>query len=61
VVAWHDYRSDAHARDLGSEWDASLGWRPNPHWLLLAKAADYRAGDVGADVRKAWLSVEYSH
>jgi hypothetical protein len=61
AVAWHDYRSDVQARDLGDEWNASVGWRPTPHWLLLAKAADYHAGDGGADVRKTWLSVEYSH
>ncbi len=59
TVVWHDYRSDAGSRDFGREWNASLGWSPSAHWTLLAKAADYRAGDIGADVRKAWLSVEY--
>jgi hypothetical protein len=60
VVVWHDYRSDAGSIDLGSEWNASLGWVPAKHWLLLAKLADYHAGDTGADVLKTWLSVEYT-
>jgi hypothetical protein len=60
TLAWHDYRSDRGSRDLGSEWNASLGFAPAKHWLLLAKAADYRAGPGGKDLRKTWLSVEYT-
>lgn len=60
TLAWHDYRADHGNRDLGREWNASLGWAPAKHWLVLAKAADYRAGTGGFDARKAWLSVEYS-
>jgi hypothetical protein len=59
-AAWHDYRSDRGGHDLGSEWNASLGWAPRKHWQLLAKAADYRAGPGGKDLRKAWLSLEYT-
>lgn len=59
VVA-HDYRGDAVGRDLGRELDASLGWSIRPRWTALAKWADYRAGDGGADVRKAWLALEYA-
>lgn len=58
-VAWHDYRSDRAGIHYGSEWDASLGWSPAPRWTALFKLADYRAGDVGKDVRKTWISVEY--
>ncbi|MEO8159783.1 MAG: alginate export family protein [Arenimonas sp.] len=61
TVAWHDYRSDRGGLDLGSEWDASLGWAPAAHWLVLAKAANYHAGPLGKDLRKTWVSVEYSH
>jgi hypothetical protein len=60
TLAWHDYRADHGGRDLGREWDASLGFAPAKHWLLLAKAADYRAGAAGTDLRKTWLSVEYT-
>ena len=60
IVSWHDYRADHGGRDLGREWNASLGFAPAEHWRLLAKAADYRAGPGGSDVRKAWLSVEYT-
>ena len=59
-VAWHDYRSDHARRDLGREWNASLGFAPAKHWLLLAKLADYRAGPGGSDLRKTWLSLEYT-
>jgi len=58
-LVWHDFRSDANARALGNEWDASLGWVPAKHWLLLAKLADFNAGAGGKDVTKAWLSAEY--
>ena len=60
TVAWHDYRSDHGDTDLGREWNASLGFAPAKRWLLLAKAADFRAGPGGKDVRKAWLSLEYA-
>jgi hypothetical protein len=60
TVAWHDYRAWHGDADLGHEWNASLGFAPAKHWLLLAKAADYRAGPGGKDLRKTWLSVEYS-
>jgi hypothetical protein len=59
-LAWHDYRSDHVGFDLGNEWNASLGFVPRKHWLVLAKAADYRAGPGGKDLRKTWLSVEYT-
>jgi hypothetical protein len=59
-LVWHDYRSDRGDHDLGSEWNASIGFVPRKHWLVLAKAADYRAGPGGRDLRKTWLSVEYT-
>jgi hypothetical protein len=60
TVAWHDYRAWHGDADLGHEWNASLGFAPAKHWLLLAKAADYRAGPGGKDLRKTWLSLEYT-
>jgi hypothetical protein len=59
TVVAHRYRSDAGGQDLGRELDASLGWAIRPRWTALAKWADYRAGDTGGDLRKAWLSLEY--
>ena len=61
TVALHDFRSDHASIHYGREWDASLGWAFAPHWNALAKFADYHAGDIGFDVAKTWLSVEYSY
>ncbi len=61
VVSWHDFQSDHGDVHFGQEWDASLTWAFAPHWNALLKYADYRADDIGFDVRKAWLSVEYTH
>jgi hypothetical protein len=61
TVVAHDFRSDHAAIHYGREWDASLGWAFAPHWSALAKIADFHRGDLGADVRKTWVSVEYSY
>ena len=58
-VAWHDYQSDRLNIHYGQEWNASLGWTFAPKWNALLKLADYQADDIGFDVRKTWLSVEY--
>lgn len=58
-VAWHDYQSDRLNIHYGQEWNASLGWAFAPKWNALLKLADYQADDIGFDVRKTWLSVEY--
>ncbi len=58
-VAWHDFRSDRAGIHYGREWDASLGWAFAPRWTALVKLADYQADDVGFDVMKTWVSVEY--
>ena len=60
TVAWHDFRAVRGDVHFGTETDASLGWAFRPHWSALAKLADFHAGDVGADVRKTWLGVEYA-
>ena len=61
TVVGHDFRSDHAAIHYGREWDASLVWAFARHWNALAKIADFQAADVGADVRKTWVSVEYSY
>ncbi len=58
-VAWHDYQSDRLNIHYGQEWNASLGWAFAPKWNALLKLANYQADDIGFDVRKTWLSVEY--
>jgi hypothetical protein len=60
-VVWHDFQADRGAVHYGHEWDASLAYAWSPHWNTLLKLADYQAGDVGFDVQKTWLSVEYMH
>lgn len=61
TVAGHDFHSDRGSIHYGHELDASVGWKFAKNWNALAKIADYRADDVGADVTKGWLSVEYSY
>lgn len=58
-VAWHDFRSTHDSIHYGQEWDASVGWAFAPKWNATAKIADFRKKDIGADVKKLWLSVEY--
>ena len=61
TIVVHDFQSDHRSIHYGREWDASLGWAFAPHWNALAKIADFHRGDVGLDVAKTWLSVEYSY
>ncbi len=56
---WHDFQSDQGNLDYGQEWNASLNWSFQPRWNALVKFADFQADDLGADVQKTWLSVEY--
>lgn len=58
-IVWHDFQSDRLNIHYGQEWDASLAWAFSPHWNAMLKHADYQAYDIGFDVRKTWLSVEY--
>ena len=63
AAAWHDYRADAAATgadDLGHELDVSVGMALRPGLRLLAKAADFRAGDSGRDARKLWVQLEWT-
>ena len=61
TVVAHDFHSDRASIHYGQEWDASLNWAFAPHWNALAKIADFHRGDIGFDVAKSWLSVEYSY
>ena len=61
TVAAHDFHSDHGSIHYGHELDASLAWKITKNWNALAKVANYEAADVGANVSKGWLSVEYSY
>jgi hypothetical protein len=58
-IAWHDFQSDHLSIHYGQELDASLGYAFNKHWNGLLKIANYKAQDIGFDVTKTWLSMEY--
>ena len=60
-VIWHDFQSDHGSVDYGNEWDASVAYALSKRWTGLLKLADFQKGDVGADVRKSWVSVEYTY
>lgn len=60
-IAWHDFQSDRLNIHYGNEWDASLAWTFLPKWNAVLKHAEYRADDVGFDVAKTWVSLEYVH
>ena len=58
-VTYHQFDSDFGNVDLGSEWDASLGFKAGPV-SLLAKYANYRADAFAVDTEKLWLQAEFS-
>ena len=58
-VTYHLFDSDFGNRDLGSEWDASLGFKAGPV-ALLAKYANYDAETFAVDTEKFWLQAEIS-
>lgn len=60
-VVWHDFQADHGSVSYGSEWDASLAYALSKRWTGLVKLADFQKGDIGADVRKNWVSVEYNY
>ena len=55
----HDFRADHGGRDLGREFDASLGLAITPRWSAQAKLADFHGDEGPADVGKYWLALEY--
>jgi len=58
-ITYHQFDSDFGNLDLGSEWDASLGFKAGPV-SLLAKYANYRADAFAVDTEKLWLQAEFS-
>lgn len=60
TLAWHDYRADTGGARLGREANASLSLPLRAGLRATAKLADYRANAFGANVRKAWLQLEWA-
>lgn len=58
-IAWHDYQSDRANIHYGQEWNTSLSWSFAPKWNAMLKHANYSAYDIGLDVSKTWISLEY--
>ncbi len=58
-VTYHQFDSDFGSQDLGTEWDASLGFKAGPVSLLV-KYADYDADTFAVDTEKLWLQAEIS-
>ena len=58
-ITYHEFDSDFGGQDLGSEWDASLGFKAGPV-SLLAKYANYDADGFAVDTEKLWLQAEIS-
>ncbi|MFM5923313.1 MAG: alginate export family protein [Novosphingobium sp.] len=59
-VTWHRFESDLGGLHYGDEWNAALGFKLG-RFNLLAKYADYKADELGADTQKAWLQVEFAY
>lgn len=59
IVSWHDYRSTHASIRYGSECDASLAFPFAKNLVALAKAASYRADNLGRDDTKLWLQLEW--
>ena len=54
---WHDFSAEAASADYGTELDLSVSYRIAKRYEVLAKFADYSAGGLFTDTRKAWLQV----
>ncbi len=58
-ITYHQFDSDFGSLNLGSEWDASLGFKTGPV-SLLARYANYDANSFAIDTEKFWLQAEIS-
>lgn len=59
-VVYHRYESDAGSLDYGNEWNAQITRKFGKQWSALAKVAIYDGKTPFADLRRAWLQVEYN-
>ncbi|WP_298743993.1 alginate export family protein [uncultured Brevundimonas sp.] len=58
-LALHDFDSSGGGRAYGREWDALVSFKPGP-FVVTVKYADYDADGFQADVRKAWVQLEWA-
>lgn len=56
----HDFCSSRRSSSYGSELDLALSWPFGTSYVLLLKAADYRADGHAADTVKVWLMLSAS-
>jgi len=54
---YHDFSAEDSSRDLGSEFDISVGKKVNDHLSLLFKTAFYDADTHASDTTKLWFMV----
>lgn len=59
-VSWRRFTSAVAGRNYGQEWDANLGFQVRGVGIL-ARFADYRAHDFGANTRKFWLQADFRY
>ncbi|MFT3998380.1 MAG: alginate export family protein [Asticcacaulis sp.] len=61
TVVWHDFRTDRHARDVGTEWDAIVSTPLTKNLTASVKYADFERADttMPASRTKVWVSLEY--
>lgn len=54
---YHDFNAQDSSRDLGTEFDVSVGHKVNKHVSLLLKGAFYNADTHASDTTKVWFMV----
>ncbi len=58
LAAAHRYSADSGSARYGKEYNLQVTRAFGRHYSLGAKAADYRADDLGVDTRKVWVWAE---
>jgi hypothetical protein len=63
TARWFDFHTERTGKDLGREWDVSLGAALGPKLTVLAKFAEFDAAEAPllpyVSRRKVWLMLEY--
>jgi hypothetical protein len=54
---YHNFKAQDSSRDLGGEFDVSIGHKVNKHVSLLLKGAFYNADTHATDTSKVWFMV----
>ncbi len=61
AAAYHDFEPDHGSGDFGSEWNLAATLPISKQWMAQLKYANFQARDVGADLAKAWLTVQFRY